>query len=91
VPVIFDATHSVQQPASRGDSTGGDRALVEPLARAAAAVGIDGLFLETHPDPDQSPSDGPNMVPLESLRGVVERVLLIHEARLEGLAGMETT
>jgi 2-dehydro-3-deoxyphosphooctonate aldolase (KDO 8-P synthase) len=91
VPVIFDATHSVQQPASRGDSTGGDRALVEPLARAAAAVGIDGLFLETHPDPDQSPSDGPNMVPLEHLRGVVERVLLIHEARLEGLAGTETS
>jgi len=91
VPVIFDATHSVQQPASRGDSTGGDRTLVEPLARAAAAVGIDGLFLETHPDPDQSPSDGPNMVPLENLRGVLERVLRIHEARLEGLAGMETT
>jgi 2-dehydro-3-deoxyphosphooctonate aldolase (KDO 8-P synthase) len=91
VPVIFDATHSVQQPASRGDSTGGDRALVEPLARAAVAVGIDGLFMETHPDPDQSPSDGPNMVPLDQLRGVVERVLLIHEARLEGLAGMETT
>jgi 2-dehydro-3-deoxyphosphooctonate aldolase (KDO 8-P synthase) len=84
VPVIFDATHSVQQPASKGDSTGGDRALVEPLARAAAAVGIDGLFLETHPDPDQSPSDGPNMVPLDKLRGVLERVLLIHEARLAG-------
>ena len=85
VPVIFDATHSVQQPASRGDSTGGDRELVEPLARAAAAVGIDGLFLETHPDPDKSPSDGPNMVPLDRLRGVVERVLRIHEARLAGL------
>ena len=91
VPVIFDATHSVQQPASRGDSTGVDRALVEPLARAAAAVGIDGLFLETHPDPDQSPSDGPNMVPLDQLQGVLERVLRIHEARLDGLAGMETT
>jgi 2-dehydro-3-deoxyphosphooctonate aldolase (KDO 8-P synthase) len=88
VPVIFDATHSVQQPASRGDSTGGDRGLVEPLARAAAAVGIDGLFLETHPDPDQSPSDGPNMVPLGQLRSVLQRVLLIHEARL---AGMEIT
>ena len=88
VPVIFDATHSVQQPASRGDSTGGDRTLVEPLARAAAAVGIDGLFLETHPDPDQSPSDGPNMVPLDELRGVLKRVLLVHEARL---AGMEIT
>ena len=88
VPVIFDATHSVQQPGGRGDSTGGDRALVEPLARAAAAVGIDGLFLETHPDPDKSPSDGPNMVPLDRLRGVLERVLRIHEARL---AAPETT
>ncbi|MFM8415572.1 MAG: 3-deoxy-8-phosphooctulonate synthase, partial [Planctomycetota bacterium] len=58
-PVIFDATHSVQRPASLGEATGGDRSLVEPLARAAAAVGIDGLFLETHPDPDSSPSDGP--------------------------------
>lgn len=84
VPVIFDATHSVQQPASLGDATGGDRALVEPLARAAAAVGIDGVFLETHPDPDSSPSDGPNMVPLDKLRGLLERVLLIHEARLAG-------
>jgi 2-dehydro-3-deoxyphosphooctonate aldolase (KDO 8-P synthase) len=84
VPVIFDATHSVQQPASLGESTGGDRALVEPLARAAAAVGIDGLFFETHPDPDTSPSDGPNMVPLARLPGVVERVLRMHEARLAG-------
>lgn len=84
VPVIFDATHSVQQPASLGEATGGDRALVEPLARAAAAVGIDGLFFETHPEPDSSPSDGPNMVPLSQLRGVLERVLLVHEARLAG-------
>jgi len=89
VPVVFDATHSVQQPGSQGDSTGGNRALVEPLARAAAAVGIDGLFMETHPDPDQSPSDGPNMVPLAALGGVLERVLRIHEARLEGLAAAE--
>lgn len=81
VPVIFDATHSVQQPASLGAATGGDRELVEPLARAAAAVGIDGLFLETHPDPDASPSDGPTMVPLDRLQGVIERVLRIHEAR----------
>lgn len=82
VPVIFDATHSVQQPASLGEATGGDRSLVEPLARAAAAVGIDGLFLETHPDPDTSPSDGPNMVPLHRLGDVLENVLRIHEARL---------
>ncbi|MEX0689313.1 MAG: 3-deoxy-8-phosphooctulonate synthase [Pirellulales bacterium] len=84
VPVIFDATHSVQRPASLGGATGGDRDLVEPLARAAAAVGIDGVFFETHPDPDTSPSDGPNMVPLDALEGVLERVLRIHEARLAG-------
>ena len=89
VPVIFDATHSVQQPASLGGATGGDRTLVEPLARAAAAVGIDGIFLETHPDPDQSPSDGPNMVPLEALSGVLRRVLRIHEARLAGSEEVE--
>jgi len=84
VPVIFDATHSVQQPASLGEATGGDRSLVEPLARAAAAVGIDGVFFETHPDPDTSPSDGPNMVPLDELEGVLARVLAIHEARVRG-------
>ncbi len=84
VPVIFDATHSVQQPASLGGTTGGDRSLVEPLARAAAAVGVDGVFFETHPEPDTSPSDGPNMVPLADLGGVLERVLRIHEARLAG-------
>jgi 2-dehydro-3-deoxyphosphooctonate aldolase (KDO 8-P synthase) len=82
VPVIFDATHSVQQPASHGDTTGGDRRLVEPLARAAAAVGIDGVFFETHPDPDTSPSDGPNMVPLSRFRSVIERVLQIHALRV---------
>jgi len=84
VPVIFDATHSVQQPASLGDATGGDRSLIEPLTRAAVAVGVDGLFLETHPDPDSSPSDGPNMVPLDALPGLLQRVLRIHEARLAG-------
>jgi 2-dehydro-3-deoxyphosphooctonate aldolase (KDO 8-P synthase) len=83
-PVIFDATHSVQRPASLGGATGGDRSLVEPLARAAAAVGIDGVFFETHPAPDSSPSDGPNMVPLDELAGVLERVLLVHAARLAG-------
>jgi 2-dehydro-3-deoxyphosphooctonate aldolase (KDO 8-P synthase) len=86
VPVVFDATHSVQRPASLGESTGGDRELVEPLARAAAAVGIDGVFFETHPDPDRSPSDGATMVPLANLRGVLERVVLVHEARLAGEA-----
>jgi 2-dehydro-3-deoxyphosphooctonate aldolase (KDO 8-P synthase) len=61
-PVIFDATHSVQQPGGQGASTGGDRTMVPVLARAAVAVGVAGLFIETHPDPDNAPSDGPNMV-----------------------------
>lgn len=74
VPVIFDATHSVQQPGGLGGATGGNRAMVEPLARAAVAVGVDGVFFETHPDPDQSPSDGPNMVPLSDFPKVLERV-----------------
>lgn len=74
VPVIFDATHSVQQPGGMGGATGGNRAMVEPLARAAAAVGVDGMFFETHPDPDQSPSDGPNMVPLADFPNVLRRV-----------------
>lgn len=77
VPVIFDATHSVQQPGGLGGTTGGNRAMVEPLARAAAAVGIDGVFFETHPDPDQSPSDGPNMVPLDQFEQVLRRVLAV--------------
>ncbi len=77
VPVVFDATHSVQQPGGFGGATGGNRAMVEPLARAAAAVGIDGVFFETHPRPEESPSDGPNMVPLDQFGGVLERVLAI--------------
>lgn len=74
VPVIFDATHSVQQPGGLGGATGGNCAMVEPLARAAAAVGVDGLFFETHPNPENSPSDGPNMVPLHQFDAVLERV-----------------
>ena len=77
VPVVFDATHSVQEPGGLGSATGGNRAMVEPLARAAMAVGIDGLFLETHPQPDRSPSDGPNMVPLAELPAVLDRLLRI--------------
>lgn len=73
-PVVFDATHSVQQPGGLGGATGGNRAMVEPLARAAVAIGIDGLFLETHPDPDSSPSDGPNMVPLDQLEPLLKRM-----------------
>lgn len=79
VPVIFDATHSVQEPGGLGATTGGNRAMVEPLARAAVAVGIDGLFFETHPDPDRSPSDGPNMIPLDQFPAVLDRLLQLHE------------
>ncbi len=71
-PVVFDATHSVQQPAARGDSTGGDRAMVPYLARAAVAVGVAGVFIETHEDPDNAPSDGPNMVPLEQMPALLQ-------------------
>lgn len=80
VPVIFDATHSVQEPGGLGSSTGGNRAMVEPLARAATAIGVDGLFFETHPDPDSSPSDGPNMVPLDEFPGLLRRLLRIRQA-----------
>jgi 2-dehydro-3-deoxyphosphooctonate aldolase (KDO 8-P synthase) len=78
-PVIFDATHSVQEPGGRGSATGGNRAMVEPVARAATAVGVDGLFFETHPDPDASPSDGPNMIPLDRFAALLERLLKIRE------------
>ena len=85
VPVLFDATHSVQEPGGLGNATGGNRAMVEPLARAAVAVGVDGLFFETHPDPDRSPSDGPNMIPLDQFRAMLERLLKLR-ATLESLA-----
>ncbi|RWA76842.1 3-deoxy-8-phosphooctulonate synthase [Mesorhizobium sp.] len=74
-PVIFDATHSVQQPGGQGGSTGGDRRFVETLARAAVAVGVAGVFIETHQDPDNAPSDGPNMVPLKNLPALLERLM----------------
>ncbi|MEN6458817.1 MAG: 3-deoxy-8-phosphooctulonate synthase [Thermoguttaceae bacterium] len=77
VPVIFDATHSVQEPGGLGAATGGNRAMVEPLARAATALGVDGLFFETHPNPDASPSDGPNMIPLDAFHGLLQRLLSI--------------
>ncbi|HTM55250.1 MAG TPA: 3-deoxy-8-phosphooctulonate synthase [Pirellulales bacterium] len=79
VPVVFDATHSVQEPGGLGGATGGRRAMVEPLARAATAVGTDGLFFETHPDPDRSPSDGPNMIALADFGGLLERVIRIKQ------------
>jgi 2-dehydro-3-deoxyphosphooctonate aldolase (KDO 8-P synthase) len=74
-PVIFDATHSVQQPGGQGTSSGGQREFVPVLARAAVAVGVAGVFIETHQDPDKAPSDGPNMVPLKSLAPLLERLM----------------
>jgi 2-dehydro-3-deoxyphosphooctonate aldolase (KDO 8-P synthase) len=76
-PVIFDATHSVQQPGGRGASSGGDRRFVSVLARAAVAAGVAGLFIETHEDPDRAPSDGPNMVPLRDMAGLLAELLEI--------------
>jgi 2-dehydro-3-deoxyphosphooctonate aldolase (KDO 8-P synthase) len=76
-PVVFDATHSVQLPGGGGDRSLGQRQFVEPLARAAVAVGVDGLFMETHPDPDTALSDGPNMVPLDALPGLMQRLAAI--------------
>ena len=74
-PVIFDATHSVQQPGGQGTSSGGERAFVPVLARAATAVGIAGVFVETHQDPDHAPSDGPNMIALKELPPLLERLM----------------
>ncbi|MEZ6136830.1 MAG: 3-deoxy-8-phosphooctulonate synthase [Pirellulaceae bacterium] len=79
VPVVFDATHSVQQPGGLGGATGGNREMVWPLARAAVAVGVDAVFLETHPQPDQSPSDGANMVPLENVSQLLSQLQAIAE------------
>ena len=79
-PVIFDVTHSVQQPGGQGTSSGGQREYAGALARAAVAVGVDGLFLETHPDPDKAPSDGPNMIPLHRMEALLEQLLAIRQA-----------
>ena len=79
-PVVFDATHSVQKPGGKGDSTGGNRAFVEPLAKAAVAAGADALFLEVHPHPDHAKSDGPNMVPLGQFEEMLSRVLKVYRA-----------
>jgi 2-dehydro-3-deoxyphosphooctonate aldolase (KDO 8-P synthase) len=76
-PVIFDATHSVQQPGGQGASTGGDRRMVPVLSRAAVAVGIAGIFIETHEDPDNAPSDGPNMVPLDKLESLMTTLMAL--------------
>jgi len=74
-PVVFDATHSVQQPGGQGTTSGGERQYVPVLARAAVAVGVAAVFIETHPDPDKAPSDGPNMVPLRQLPGLLEELM----------------
>jgi 2-dehydro-3-deoxyphosphooctonate aldolase (KDO 8-P synthase) len=74
-PVIFDATHSVQQPGGQGTASGGQREFVAVLARAAVAVGVAGVFIETHPDPDHAPSDGPNMVPLREMEALLRRLM----------------
>ena len=76
-PVVFDATHSVQQPGGMGDKSGGQREFVEYLARAAVAVGVAAVFIETHPDPDNAPSDGPNMVPLAKLPNLLKQLIEI--------------
>jgi 2-dehydro-3-deoxyphosphooctonate aldolase (KDO 8-P synthase) len=86
-PVIFDATHSVQTPGALGDRTGGDRTMVPVLARAAVAAGCDGLFVETHPDPDRAPSDGPNMVPLDRLEALVRTCLRLRAALADAPTG----
>ena len=76
-PVIFDATHSVQQPGGQGDKSGGQREFVEHLSRAAIAVGVAGVFMETHQDPDNAPSDGPNMIPLSKLQNLLKQLIQI--------------
>ena len=80
VPVIFDATHSVQKPGGNGSSTGGNRQYVEYIAKAAVAVGVDGLFMETHTDPDNAKSDGPNLVPLGEMENLLKKFQKVYEA-----------
>ncbi|MBT3532386.1 MAG: 3-deoxy-8-phosphooctulonate synthase, partial [Rhodospirillaceae bacterium] len=75
VPVVFDATHSVQQPGGQGTTSGGERKFVPVLARAAVAIGVAAVFMETHQDPDSAPSDGPNMVPLDQMENLLTRLI----------------
>lgn len=87
-PVIFDATHSVQQPGGRGGSSGGERRFVPVLARAAVAVGVAGVFIETHQDPDAAPSDGPNMMPLHGMEALLKQLLSLDRiAKVHGQGG----
>ena len=83
-PVIFDATHAVQQPGGLGTASGGDRRFVPVLARAAVAVGVAGVFVETHQDPDRAPSDGPNMVPLKAIEGLLRELMAIDRVAKRG-------
>ncbi|MFZ5791977.1 MAG: 3-deoxy-8-phosphooctulonate synthase [Pseudomonadota bacterium] len=86
-PVVFDATHSVQQPGGHGTSSGGQREFVPVLARAAVAVGVAGVFMETHQDPDKAPSDGPNMVPLKDMPALIEKLMAFDKlAKANGAA-----
>jgi len=80
IPVIYDATHSLQLPGGLGSSSGGLRQYVPHLCRAAAACGVDGLFMEVHPDPDRAPCDGPNMWPLDQLEGLLQQIVTLHRA-----------
>ena len=79
-PVVMDATHSVQKPGGKGNATGGNRENVEPLAKAAIAVGADALFFEVHPDPDNALSDGPNMVRLDEFEDILKRIIKVYDA-----------
>jgi 2-dehydro-3-deoxyphosphooctonate aldolase (KDO 8-P synthase) len=90
-PVVFDATHSVQQPGGQGASSGGQREFAPVLARAALAVGVAAVFIETHPDPDRAPSDGPNMIPLREMPALIARLKAFDElAKDNGTAAMKT-
>ncbi len=86
-PVVFDATHSVQQPGGQGTASGGERRFVPVLARAAVAVGVAALFIETHENPDRAPSDGPNMVPLAEFEGLLRELMAIDRLVKAGRAG----
>jgi 2-dehydro-3-deoxyphosphooctonate aldolase (KDO 8-P synthase) len=83
-PVVFDATHSVQLPGGQGATSGGDREMVPVLARAAVAVGVAGLFMETHPDPAKALSDGPNAVPLKHMKALLETLLALDQVTKRG-------
>ena len=89
-PVVFDATHSVQLPGGNGKSSGGNRTFVPVLSRAAVAVGVSGLFMETHPDPQCAKSDGPNMVPLSRMRELLRSLVAIDRV-VKGLPLLENT